>query len=206
MENGFIRIRRALMSVKYKDGLAEFAAGLQQFGVEIISSGGTADVLEQNGIRLRRVQEWTGFPSMLGHRVATLHPKVHGGILARRDNVEDQQDIAKYGLELVDLVVVGLYPFQEVVAKGCSFEEAIENIDVGGPTLIRAAAKNHKWVTVLTSQRQYHNLLCELKARNGCVSQATRSGLALSAFVVTGEYDRAIRAYLATHEGYQAVA
>ena len=125
-------------------------------GVEIISSGGTAKALEAAGVKVRYVQEWTGFPEMLGHRVVTLHPKVHGGILALRDDPAHQADMKKYGIEPIDLVCVGLYPFEQAIAKaGCTLAEAVEMIDIGGPAMVRAAAKNHKFVTVVTDTRQY---------------------------------------------------
>ena len=192
-----VKIRRALLSVYDKVGLPDFAGGLVAMGVELISSGGTATALEKAGIKVRQVQEWTGFPSMLGHRVATLHPMVHGGILAVRDNADHQADIKKYGLELVDLVVVGLYPFEDTIAKpGCTLAQAIEQIDVGGPTLIRAAAKNHRFVTVVTDASHYKAIFEEMSNNDGCISLETRQKLAYQAFATTARYDQAIVAYL----------
>ena len=183
-------IRRALISVFDKTGVAEFAQALAEMGVEIISSGGTAKAIEAAGVKVRYVQEWTGFPEMLGHRVVTLHPKVHGSILALRDDPSHQADIAKYGLEPIDLVCVGLYPFEKAVAKpGCTPAEAIEMIDIGGPTMVRAAAKNHKFVTVVTEATQYGPVLDEMRAGGGAVSFELRQKLAHAAFSLTMSSD-----------------
>jgi len=195
-------IRRALISVYDKTGIGEFAAALAEMGVEIISSGGTARAIEAAGVKVRYVQEWTGFPEMLGHRVVTLHPKVHGGILALRDDPEHQADIAKYGLEPVDMVCVGLYPFEQAVAaEGCTPADAVEMIDIGGPTMVRAAAKNHKFVTVLTDRSHYETVLNEMRAAGGQVSIELRRGLARQAFALTCHYDSVISAYLAGLDG-----
>jgi len=193
-----IAIRRALISVYDKTGIREFASALAEMGVEIISSGGTAGAIEAAGIKVRYVQEWTGFPEMLGHRVVTLHPKVHGAILALRDNPEHQADIEKYGLEPVDLVCVSLYPFaQAAAADDCTLESAVEMIDIGGPTLIRAAAKNHKFVSVVTDISQYNLVLDEMRANGAKVSFELRQKLARQAFALTCHYDTAISTYLA---------
>ena len=195
-------IRRALISVYDKTGVADFAKALAEMGVEIISSGGTARAIEAAGVKVRYVQEWTGFPEMLGHRVVTLHPKVHGGILALRDNPEHQADIEKYGLEPVDLVCVGLYPFEQAIAtEGCTLAEAVEMIDIGGPTMVRAAAKNHRFVTVVTEAGQYEQVLAQMRANGGAVSFELRQKLALQAFTLTRNYDTAISAYLAEQIG-----
>jgi len=195
-------IRRALISVFDKTGVADFAAALAEMGVEIISSGGTARTLADAGVPVRQLQEWTGFPEMLGHRVVTLHPKVHGGILALRDDPAHQADMAKYDIEPIDLVCVGLYPFEQAIAaEDCTAEQAIEMIDIGGPTMVRAAAKNHKYVTVVTDGEQYAAVLDEMRANNGRVGEALRRRLALAAFSLTGHYDSAISAYLADREG-----
>jgi phosphoribosylaminoimidazolecarboxamide formyltransferase/IMP cyclohydrolase len=202
MAEGNVLIRRALLSAFDKTGLPEFARALADAGVEIISSGGTAKVLEGAGIKVRQVQEWTGFPEMLGHRVVTLHPKVHGSILALRDNPQHQADIEKYGLEPIDLVCVGLYPFEQAIAKeDCTSEEAIEMIDIGGPTMVRAAAKNHKWVTVVTDALQYAAVLAEMQLYSGAVSLELRRRLAHEAFCTTMAYDVAISTYLAGQLG-----
>ncbi|HOF17868.1 MAG TPA: bifunctional phosphoribosylaminoimidazolecarboxamide formyltransferase/IMP cyclohydrolase [Phycisphaerae bacterium] len=195
-------IRRALISVYDKTGIADFAAALAEMGVEIISSGGTAKAIEAAGVPVRYVQEWTGFPEMLGHRVVTLHPKVHGGILALRDDPAHQADMKKYGIEPVDLVCVGLYPFEDAVAKpGCSLADAVEMIDIGGPTMVRAAAKNHRYVTVVTDRTQYNAVLDEMQANAGQVSFELRQKLARQAFALTAHYDSAISAYLAGQLG-----
>ncbi|MCK5113281.1 MAG: bifunctional phosphoribosylaminoimidazolecarboxamide formyltransferase/IMP cyclohydrolase [Phycisphaerae bacterium] len=200
MEN--IKIRRALISVFDKTGIEDFAKSLADMGVEIISSGGTAKAIEAAGIKVRYVQEWTGFPEMLGHRVVTLHPKVHGSILALRDDPEHQADIEKYGLEPLDLVCVSLYPFDKAIAKdGCTLADAVEMIDIGGPTMIRAAAKNHKFVTVVSDTGQYQQVLDEMKANDGAVTFGLRQEFARQAFALTCSYDTAISTYLAQQTG-----
>ena len=193
-----VPIRRAILSVYDKTGIEEFGKSLAEMGVEILSSGGTARKIQEAGLKVRPIQEWTGFPEMLGHRVVTLHPKVHGGILALRDDPEHQADIEKHGLELVDLVCVSLYPFEDAIAKeGCTLAEAVEMIDIGGPTMIRAAAKNHRYVTVITDRSQYDPVLDEMKANDGKVGFETRQKLARQAFSLTARYDTAICTYLA---------
>jgi len=196
------RIRRALLSVFDKSGIAEFARALSEMGVEILSSGGTARAVRDAGVPVRDIAEVTGFPAMLGHRVVTLHPKVHGAILALRDDPEHQADIDKYGLEPIDLVCVSLYPFEQAVAKeGCTPEDALEMIDIGGPTLVRAAAKNHRYVTVVTDAAQYNLVLDEMRANDGQVTFELRRKLARQAFALTCHYDSAISAYLAGQLG-----
>ncbi|MFA6133144.1 MAG: bifunctional phosphoribosylaminoimidazolecarboxamide formyltransferase/IMP cyclohydrolase [Phycisphaerae bacterium] len=195
-------IRRALISVFDKTGIVEFAKALADMGVEIISSGGTAKAIQAAGVKVRFVQEWTGFPEMLGHRVVTLHPKVHGGILALRDDPSHQADMTKYGIEPVDLVCVSLYPFEQAIAKdGCTLADAVEMIDIGGPAMVRAAAKNHKFVTVVTDAGQYQPVLAEMKANGGKVSFALRQKLALAAYSLTAHYDSTISNYLAGQLG-----
>jgi phosphoribosylaminoimidazolecarboxamide formyltransferase/IMP cyclohydrolase len=197
-----IRIRRALLSAYDKTGLADFAGQLARMGVELISSGGTAKAMEAAGLKVRQVREWTGFPEMLGHRVVTLHPKVHGGILALRDDPSHQEDMRKYGIEPVDLVCVGLYPFEQAIAReGCTQAEAVEMIDIGGPAMVRAAAKNHKFVAVVTDAGQYEPVLAQMRANDGAVSLELRRELALAAFSLTAHYDSAISAYLAEQMG-----
>ncbi|MBS3820253.1 MAG: bifunctional phosphoribosylaminoimidazolecarboxamide formyltransferase/IMP cyclohydrolase [Phycisphaerae bacterium] len=193
-----VKIKRALISVFDKTGIEAFAQKLVDAGVEIISSGGTARTLIEAGIAVRKVEEWTGFPEMLGHRVVTLHPKVHGAILALRDNPKHQADIETFELEPLDLVVVSLYPFEQAIAKeGCTLAEAVEMIDIGGPTMVRAAAKNNKFVTVVTAPRQYGQLLTEMKDNDGATSLALRQTFAREAFALTAHYDTAISTYLA---------
>jgi len=175
----------------------ELAKGLTELGVEIISTGGTARQIAEAGIPVTQISEYTGSPEILGGRVKTLHPKVHGGILFRR---EDQAQIAEaisHGIPPIDLVVVNLYPFQQTIAKeGTTLDEAIENIDIGGPTMIRSAAKNHESVAVVVDPAEYGALLAEMRETNGTLSQATRRRLAVSAFQHTAEYDTAIHQYL----------
>ena len=191
------RIERAIISVSDKLGLAGFARGLVSAGVEIYSTGGTRRHLESEGIPVRDVADYTGFPEMMGGRLKTLHPKVHGGILARRENAEDMQSLAAHGIVTFDLVVVNLYPFEATVAKeGVSKEEAIEQIDIGGPTMVRAAAKNYQFVTVATRPEQYSKILDQVAA-GGSTSFELRERLAGEAFAHTAEYDRAIAAYFA---------
>ena len=197
-----IQIKRALISMYDKTGVAEFARALAELGVEIISSGGTAKTLEAAGVKVRPLQQWTGFPEMLGHRVVTLHPKVHGGILALRDDPAHQADMAKYGIEPIDLVCVSLYPFEQAIARpGCTLADAVEMIDIGGPCMVRAAAKNHKFVTVVIRADQYPAVLAEMKA--GGVSQELRSRLALEAYALTCHYDSAIVRYLSAQAGQE---
>ena len=197
-----VKIRRALISVFDKTGVADFAKALAEMGVEIVSSGGTAKAIDAAGVTVRYVQEWTGFPEMLGHRVVTLHPKVHGGILALRDDPAHQADMATYGIEPVDLVCVGLYPFEQAIAKdGCTLADAVEMIDIGGPCMVRAAAKNHKFVTVVTNADQYDDVLEQMRAGDGAVTAELRSKLARAAFALTAHYDTAISRYLADQAG-----
>src|SRR5580693_6305262 len=158
------KIARALISVSDKNGLVEFARQLTGFGVEILSTGGSAKKLSEAGIRVIEVGDYTGFPEMMDGRVKTLHPKIHGGLLQRRDIKEHQDAAKKHGIPPIDLIVVNLYPFRQTVAKGADFETCIENIDIGGPAMLRAAAKNHDFVAVVTDAAQYEGLLAEMKA------------------------------------------
>ncbi len=192
-----MKIRRALISVHDKTGIVEFARALAGIGVEILSTGGTAKLMRESGVRVIDVAEATGFPEMLDGRVKTLHPKIHGGILARRDVPEHLAALDKHGITPIDLVVVALYPFEETAARAdVTPAEAIEQIDVGGPTMIRAAAKNHASVAVVTAQSQYAAVLDELRASGGALSNSTRFGLAQEAFRRTAQYDAAIASYL----------
>ncbi|MEO0704769.1 MAG: bifunctional phosphoribosylaminoimidazolecarboxamide formyltransferase/IMP cyclohydrolase, partial [Cyanobacteria bacterium J06649_5] len=183
--------RLALLSVSNKTGLVEFARSLtQDLGFEIVSSGGTAKALSEAGIPVMKVSEYTGSPEILGGRVKTLHPKVHGGILARPDQAADQKDLADNGIRPFDLVVVNLYPFEQTIAKpDVSLADAIENIDIGGPTMIRSAAKNHKYLTVLCSPDQYAEYLTEAKANEGSPALEFRAKCAQQAFWHTANYD-----------------
>jgi phosphoribosylaminoimidazolecarboxamide formyltransferase/IMP cyclohydrolase len=187
------KISRALISVSDKTGVAEFAAGLAAQGVEILSTGGTAKLLRDKGLKVRDVADLTGFPEMLDGRVKTLHPKVHGGLLAIRSNPEHQDQVKKHGIEFIDLVAVNLYPFEKTAAKpGVKFEELIENIDIGGPSMIRSAAKNFEDVTVVVDAADYNTVVEEMKANGGCVSRETRARLSRKAFATTAAYDGAI--------------
>lgn len=189
------RIQRALISVSDKSGIQEFAAELQQAGISILSTGGTAAQLSAAGTAVTDVSEHTQFPEIMGGRVKTLHPKVHGGILGRTGIDEDVMQ--EHGIDAIDLVVVNLYPFAQTIATpDCTLERAIENIDIGGPAMIRAAAKNHARVAVVVDPSDYTQLLAELKANDGCISQETRYNLARKAFSHTAEYDGMIANYL----------
>ncbi len=190
------RIRQALFSVSDKTGLVEFAQSLTSFGVKILSTGGTAKLLEKSGIAATEVSAHTGFPEMLDGRVKTLHPKIHGGILARRDSREHMAAIRGAGIDPIDLIVVNLYPFQATVADPeCQLEDAVENIDIGGPAMIRAAAKNYGSVAVVVDPADYALVLDEMRA-GGEVSEATRFALAKKVFAHTAAYDGAIANYL----------
>jgi phosphoribosylaminoimidazolecarboxamide formyltransferase/IMP cyclohydrolase len=189
-------VARALISVSDKAGLTEFARGLAALGIEILSTGGTASLLAQEGIPVKQVQDFTGAPEMLGGRVKTLHPRVHGGILARRKLAADQADMQKQGLLPIDLVVVNLYPFREAVAKGLPYEEVIENIDIGGPSMIRSAAKNAEYVTVVVDPADYGVVLAELQQKRE-VHESTRRRLQARAYAHTAAYDSAISGWLA---------
>jgi phosphoribosylaminoimidazolecarboxamide formyltransferase/IMP cyclohydrolase len=194
-------IKQALLSVSDKTGLVEFARGLAGFGVALISTGGTAKRLRDAGLKVTEVAEHTGFPEMLDGRVKTLHPKVHGGILARRDVPAHAGALAKAGISPIDLVVVNLYPFGATVARpGCTLAEAIENIDIGGPAMVRSAAKNYEHVAVVTDPADYDGLLGEMKAAGGAVGADTRFRLAQKAFSHTAHYDGAISNFLTSIE------
>jgi phosphoribosylaminoimidazolecarboxamide formyltransferase/IMP cyclohydrolase len=187
------KISRALISVSDKTGVAEFAVGLAALGVELLSTGGTAKLLREKGLKVRDVSDLTGFPEMLDGRVKTLHPKVHGGILAIRSNPDHQQQVKAQGIEFIDLVAVNLYPFERTAAKpGVKFGELIENIDIGGPSMIRSAAKNFNDVAVVVDAADYATVLEELQKNNGCISPETRARLARQAFATTAAYDGAI--------------
>ncbi len=193
-----IRIRRALLSVSDKTGLQDFARGLAELGVELISTGGTAKSLAEAGLSLQNVSDITHFPEMLDGRVKTLHPAVHGALLADRSKSEHMQTIAEHGIAPIDLVIVNLYPFVETIAKpGVTREEAVENIDIGGPSMIRSAAKNHAAVAVVVSPADYPAVLDELIKNDGALSQETRTRLAVQAFAHTAAYDATITNYLA---------
>ncbi|AEH44243.1 Phosphoribosylaminoimidazolecarboxamide formyltransferase [Thermodesulfatator indicus DSM 15286] len=191
-------IKRALISVTDKTGVAEFAKALHELGVEIISTGGTARVIREAGVPVVDVSEVTGFPEMLDGRVKTLHPKIHGGILAIRSNPEHMRQLEEQGIKPIDLVVVNLYAFEKTVASGASLEDAIENIDIGGPTLLRASAKNFRDVTVVVDPADYELVLKEMRENNGETTLKTRFELARKVFETTSKYDTAIANYLKT--------
>lgn len=196
------KIMRALLSVTDKSGLAEFAKGLQEMGVSLISTGGTAKLLRESGCQVTDVAEVTGFPEMLDGRVKTLHPFVHGGILARRDDPKHRAQLAEHHISPIDLVCVNLYAFEATIAKnGCTFDDAIENIDIGGPCLIRAAAKNQKDVAVVIDPVDYPAILAEMGKSGGALSLATRKRLAAKAFRLNNQYDGAIADYLEGQAG-----
>ena len=191
------KVGRALLSVHDKTGVVDFAKGLSALGIEIVSTGGTAKLLRESGVPVVDVAQLTGFPEMLDGRVKTLHPKVHGGILARRDVPAHMQALDAHGIGPIDLVVVALYPFEQTVARpGVTLDEAVENIGIGGPSMIRGAAKNSGAVGVITDPSQYASVLDELRGSGGTLTAETRSRLALEAFRRTAQYDAAIASYL----------
>src|SRR5579863_4618736 len=191
------RIQRAILSVTDKTGLADFARKLAALGIELISTGGTAKLLRDSGITVKDISELTGFPEMLDGRVKTLHPKVHGGILHRRENPAHTAAVAEHGIQPIDMVVVNLYAFEKTAAKpGAVFDELIENIDIGGPSMIRSAAKNFHDVAVVTSPSDYQSIADELARSGGSLSKATKWRLAQKAFATTAAYDSAIASTL----------
>jgi phosphoribosylaminoimidazolecarboxamide formyltransferase/IMP cyclohydrolase len=193
------KVQRALISVSDKTGIVEFAQGLHKLGIEILSTGGTARILRDAGLQIRDVSEYTGFPELLGGRLKTLHPKIHGGLLWRRDNPKDREEIDTHKIESIDMVVVNLYPFEQTVSKPeASFEDAIENIDIGGPTMLRAAAKNFRDVVVIVDPTDYSKVLDELNKNDREVSYDTRFYLAKKVFSHTARYDTLIVNYLNT--------
>lgn len=190
------KMQRALISLTDKSGIEEFARQLQGFGIEILSTGGTAKKMRENGITVKDVAEFTGFPEMLDGRVKTLHPKVHGGILFLRGNTSHEEQMAKHGLQQVDLVAVNLYAFDKATSDpDCTVANAIENIDIGGPTMLRAAAKNFQYVTVIVDPADYPQVVAEIK-EHGNTILATRFRLAVKVFQLTSTYDTAIAAWL----------
>lgn len=200
-----VKIRRALISVSDKNGIGEFAQGLARHGVTILSTGGTAKALKTAGVAVTDVAEVTGFPEMMDGRVKTLHPKIHGGLLALRDNPEHMRQLQAQGIEPIDMVVVNLYPFARTVARpGVELHEAIENIDIGGPSMIRSAAKNYRSVAVIVNPARYAQILSELDARQGQVADRTLADLAVEAFDHTAEYDAGIHRYLQAQLAGQA--
>lgn len=191
------KINKVIISVSNKSGVLAFARELSKFGVEILSTGGTAKSLREAGLAVKDISEYTGFPEMLDGRVKTLHPKVHGGLLGRRANPEHVSKMKEYQIDPIDMIIVNLYPFEETVAKkDCKLEDAIENIDIGGPTMLRSAAKNYEDVTVIVDPADYPKIIAEMQANNGAVSKATNFYLAKKVFQRTSQYDTAITNYL----------
>jgi phosphoribosylaminoimidazolecarboxamide formyltransferase/IMP cyclohydrolase len=190
------RISTALISVTDKSGIVEFARSLERLGIEILSTGGTARTIRDAGIEVLDISQYTGFPEMMDGRVKTLHPKVHGGLLGRRDNQQDVQMMKTHGIKNINMVVVNLYQFEQTVAKeGCTLGEAVENIDIGGPSMLRSAAKNFRHVTVVVDPSDYPNVLKEI-TESGETTLETRFELAKKVFNRTWQYDRAISNYL----------
>jgi len=196
MEDGQIIVKRALISVSDKAGVVDFARALSSRGVEILSTGGTCKLLAESGVPVTAVDAYTGHPEVMDGRVKTLHPKVHGGILAVRDNPRHVKEMGECGISAIDMVVVNLYPFERTVAGGAGAAEAIENIDIGGPAMVRSSAKNHAFVTVVVDPADYAAVEAELSANNGAVALDTRRRLAVKAFRHTSAYDAAINTYL----------
>src|ERR1700755_3209656 len=191
------RVTRALLSVSDKSGLIDFAKALSDHGVELVSTGGTAKAIAAAGLKVKDGSELTGFPEMTAGRVQPLHPKVHGGLLAIRDNKEHAAAMASQGIAPIDLLVVNLYPFEQTVAKGAGFDDCIENIDIGGPAMIRAAAKNHADVTVVIHPADYAVVLADLAQQDAATTPAWRKKLAAKAYARTAAYDAAISNWFA---------
>ena len=193
------KIERAIISVTDKSGIVEFANSLSGLGVQILSTGGTARALREGGISVIDISDYTGFPEMMDGRVKTLHPKVHGGLLGLRDNPEHMEMMKAHGIKTIDMVVVNLYQFEKTVAKeGVTLEEAIENIDIGGPSMLRSSAKNFRYVTVVVDPADYEVVLQEMKKTGGETTLKTRFRLARKVFQLTHQYDGAISGYLET--------
>ncbi len=199
------KIRRALLSVSDKSGVLDFARALASHGIELISTGGTSRALQDAGLAVRDVAELTGFPEIMDGRVKTLHPKVHGGLLAMRDNAAHVAAQHNHGIADIDLLVVNLYPFETSVARNASYAEVIENIDVGGPAMIRAAAKNHAHVTVIVDPADYHRVMTEIEATNGATTLATRQALAAKAYARTAAYDTSIARWFDSQQAGNAL-
>jgi len=200
-----VKIKRALISVSEKEGILDFAKELSKFEIEILSTGGTAKLLRENNIAVKEVSEYTGFPEMLDGRVKTLHPKIHAGILALRDNSQHMETLKEHAIGLIDMVVVNLYPFEKTTQKpNVKIEEAIENIDIGGPSMLRSAAKNHKAVAVICNPARYSQVIEELKKNKGSLSEVFLRDLAIEVFARTSQYDGAIYGYLSHQVSAQA--
>jgi phosphoribosylaminoimidazolecarboxamide formyltransferase / IMP cyclohydrolase len=191
------KITRVLISLSDKTGAVEFAKQLARYNVEFLSTGGTAKTLREAGLTVKDVSEYTGFPEMMDGRVKTLHPKIHGGLLGLRSNPSHVKTMQEHGIKNIDMVVVNLYPFKQTIEKpGCTFEDAIENIDIGGPAMLRSASKNFESVTVITDPKDYATVLAEMEKTGGEVSRQTNMRLAAKVYEKTSEYDRMITDYL----------
>ena len=195
-------IKRALVSVSDKTDIAEFAQQLHQRGVEILSTGGTAELMKKNGVPVTLISDYTGFPEMMDGRIKTLHPKVHGGILGRRDVPAHMKAMQQHAISPIDMVVINLYPFEATIAKdGCTLADAIENIDIGGPAMVRSASKNYNDVAIVVNPSDYERVLKEMDANNGAVTPETRQRLSRDAFAMTARYDSMIAGYLSGQIG-----
>jgi len=193
------KIERAVISVTDKSGIVELARSLAEFGIQILSTGGTAKAIREGGVPVTDISDYTGFPEMLDGRVKTLHPKVHGGLLGLRDNPAHVSMMEAHGIQTIDMVVVNLYQFEKTVAaQGVTLEDAVENIDIGGPSMLRSSAKNFKYVTVLVDPADYGPVLEEMRAHQGATTLETRLRLARKVFRLTSSYDGAISDYLET--------
>src|SRR5687768_15807816 len=201
MPSDLKRVTRALLSVSDKTGLVDFARALHERGIELVSTGGTHKALTDAGLPVKDVSEVTGFPEMMDGRVKTLHPAVHGGLLAIRSNPEHQAAMLAHGIPAIDLLVVNLYPFEATLARGGSYDDCVENIDIGGPAMIRAAAKNHADVAVVVEAADYGAVLSDLESFEGAVSLTLRRRLAQKAYARTAAYDAAISNWLAREIG-----
>ena len=202
MSQGAVKARRALLSVSDKTGLPELASALVELGVELVSTGGTARSLRDAGLQVTDVAQVTGFPEMMDGRVKTLHPKIHGGLLGLRDNADHMATLEEHGIAPFELVCVNLYPFEQTIAKpGCTLVDAVENIDIGGPTMLRSAAKNHRSIYVLSSPAQYPETIERLRADGGHIDPAYGMRLAVEVYALTSRYDKAITAYLGMQAG-----
>jgi phosphoribosylaminoimidazolecarboxamide formyltransferase/IMP cyclohydrolase len=198
-------VTRALLSVSDKNGLIELATILATYNVELLSTGGTAKALRDAGFTVIDVSDYTGSPEILDGRVKTLHPKVHGGLLGVRGNPRHESEMAANDIRNIDLVVMNLYPFESTVASGAEFPQCIENIDIGGPSMLRSSAKNHAYVAIITSPVQYQTLIDEMKANNGATTLATRKKFAARAFATSAAYDAAISSYFASQLNEEGV-
>lgn len=198
MSRNRVKASRALLSTSDRGGLAEFAAALAELGIELVSTGGTGGALREAGLEVTEVSEVTGFPEMMDGRVKSLHPKIHGGLLGLRDNADHMATLQSHGIAPFELVCVNLYPFEQAISRpGCTLAEAIENIDIGGPAMLRSAAKNHASIYVVSSPEQYPETIARLRADGGRIDPAYGMGLAVEAFRLTARYDTAVSTWLA---------